>query len=312
MKQMAAIFLLLLFLSASGQENADSVLFQTQGKMRLHYVDLRGTGGKVYSMGRYLDKAGSGYSIAATDTLIIHEDGSYSGNKTKVVKENNKLYLIITGKKTSKFLLNTVKDPDLSNYNLNNAYYLDHYFKMCEELNKLYPLNHNSFRNGFWMWKEIPNKSMDYLVFRDFADKRLKEIKDSISEVQNRYVRLTNYIIGNLQTPDYHLLKDSLTKLPAEYKSSSWYYGTVVNEIAKQRPEYFFRLAEDFPDNQNLIFGSIENSKQVIQGLKAVEGHGDAKKAFFKDRRFGRTMPYKIIATYAIVGGLIALLIASK
>jgi hypothetical protein len=312
MKQMAAIFLLLLFLSASGQENADSVLFQTQGKMRPHYVDLRGTGGKVYSMGRYLDKAGSGYSIAATDTLIIHEDGSYSGNKTKVVKENNKLYLIITGKKTSKFLLNTVKDPDLSNYNLNNAYYLDHYFKMCEELNKLYPLNHNSFRNGFWMWKEIPNKNMDYLVFRNFADKRLKEIKDSISEVQNRYVRLTNYITGNLQTPDYHLLKDSLTKLPAEYKSSSWYYGTVVNEIAKQRPEYFFRLAEDFPDNQNLIFGSIENSKQVIQGLKAVEGYGDAKKAFFKDRRFGRTMPYKIIATYAIVGGLIALLIASK
>lgn len=263
-------------------------------------------------MGHYLDKAGSGYSIAATDTVLKNEDGSYSGNETKLARQNNKLYLITNHKKISKFLLDTVKNPDIAFQNLNNAYYLDHYFKMCEEINQLYPLNHNSFRTGFSMWKILQNKSIDHLAFRDFADKHLKEIKDSIIQVQDRYVRLTNYIMANLKTLDYSFLKDSLTKLPAEYKYSSWYYGSVINEIAKQRPEDFFQLAEDFPNNQNLIFGSVEDNKQVIRGLKATEGHSAIKKAFFKDRRFGKTMPYKIIGTYAIVGGLIALLVTSR
>jgi tetrahydromethanopterin S-methyltransferase subunit G len=123
---------------------------------------------------------------------------------------------------------------------------------------------------------------------------------------------LTNSLIQNIKTIDYNFLKDSLTRLPAEFRSTSWYYGTVINEVSKQRPEYFFRLAEDFPNNRNVIFMAAEDNKQVIQSLKAVENHTDIKKEFFKERKFGKMMPYKIIGTYAIVIGLITLLIVSQ
>ena len=92
----------------------------------------------------------------------------------------------------------------------------------------------------------------------------------------------------------------------------SAYYGKVVNAIAAQHPDYFFRLAEDFPQYQDIIFAAVGDNKDVLEGLKAAEGHDAIKKAFFKDRRFGKTMPYKIIGIYAVVIGLITLLIVSQ
>lgn len=312
MKRLAIIFLHLAFLPALGQENTERRLFQSQSKTQLRYLELNGSIGIVYTMGYYLDKAGAGFSIKGIDTIIRQHDGNFSGHDLKLVKEDNKFYLITNLKKSKKIFLEKVNDLDVVNNNLNNAYYLDRYFKISEKLNKQYPLNHHSFRDGFVTWKQLTNKSIDHITFRNFADWRLKVIEDSICEVQNSYVRLTNYLLHNLKTIDYSLLKDSLVKLPAEYKYRSWYYGTVVNQIAKQLPEYFFRLAEDFPDSRNIIFVSVEDSKEVIQSLKAVEGHADLKKAFFKDRRFNKAMPYKIIGAYAIVGGLIGLLIATN
>jgi ATP-dependent RNA circularization protein (DNA/RNA ligase family) len=133
------------------------------------------------------------------------------------------------------------------NNKLNNAYYLDHYFKMAHELNRSYPLNYHSFRNGFYSWEHIQNKEKDYRQFREIANVLLKGIKDSISLIQDNHVATTNYLIQNMNTVNYSTLKDSLTKLPPDYKSKSWYYGTVINEVAKQQPAYFFKLAEDFP-----------------------------------------------------------------
>lgn len=285
MKHTIIIILLLNYLFASGQDNGGKHLFQTNSKTHLYYVDLSNTDGKVYTMGGYLDKAGEGYSLRSTDTLFRQTDGTYTGNNIQIATESNKLYLVTESKKTKKFLLETVESLNAANHNLNNAYYLDHYFKMSDELNKMYPLNHHSFRNGFYAWEALPNKDIDYLQFRDFANKRLKEIQDSISKIQDSYVALSNYIIQNIKTLHYDVLRDSLTKLPAEYKSLSWYYGTVINEVARQRPEYFFKLAEDFPANRHLIFFAPENNKDVIAGLRAVEGHDEIKKAFFKGKK---------------------------
>lgn len=285
MRLTITFILLLNFLFVLAQSNSSKQLYQTNNKTHFHYIDLNNTKANVYIMGRYLDKAGSGYSIIKTDTLTRNSEDTYSSSKTKIISENDKLYLVTDFKKTRKFLLDTVKNISVANNNLNNAYYLDQYFKMSNELNKMYPLYHHSFRNGFYSWKELPNNNIDYLQFRDFADQRLKEIKDSISRIQDRYITLTNYIIQNVRIIDYNTLKDSLTGLPAEYKYSSWYYGTAVNEIAKQRPEYFFKLAEDFSSNRSLIFFAIENNKDVIAGLKAVEGHDEIKKAFLRHKK---------------------------
>lgn len=282
MRLIVTTILLLNFLLALGQGNSVPQLLSTNSKAHFYYVNMNDAIAYVYQMGGYLDKAGTGFSIQSTDTLNRNPDGTYSGNKTKISLEENKLYIIVEQKKTRKFLLDSVKNSSVANYNLNNGYYLDHYFKMTDELNELYPLNHHSFRNAFGSWKEVPNQNLDYLLFRDFADQRLKEIKDSISIRQEEYTKLTNYIIQNLSKIDYNTLKDSLTKLPADYKYLSWYYGTVIGEVAKQQPEYFFKLAEDFPANQDLIFFAAEANKDAYPGLKAVSGHDEVKKSFFK------------------------------
>lgn len=303
---------LLCYLFSAAQDAVPKTLFQTNNKMHLYYVHTNNSAAYVFEIGSYFDKAGTGYSIRNIDTLIKQSAGNYIGKTTKLIYENNKSFLEIELMKTKKFLLGTVKNLEVANRNLNNAYYLDNYFKMSEELNKTYTLNHHSFRNGFSAWKELPDKELDYLKFKEFAKKRLREIKDSISYLQDSRIKLTNSIIKNAKTVDYNTLKDSLMKLPAEFISLSGYYSKVINEVAKQKPEYFFKLAEDFPNNRILIFNSVEDDKEVVKGLKAIEGHNEIKKEFLKDKKMGKTMPYRIIGTYAAIGGLITWLILSQ
>lgn len=293
------------------QESPRRQLLQTKNKLHLYYVDMTNAIASVYEMGSYLDKAGRGFSIRLTDTLGRQADGSYLGQNSKIIAEHGQFFLV-SGLKNRKFPLDTVTSPGTACYNLNNAYYLDHYFDMSNELNRQYPLNHHSFRNGYFTWKELSNKEMDYVEFREFTHSKLKEIRDSIAAIQERYVALTNYIAQRIGNIDYNTLRDSLSELPAGYNYSSRYYGKIVNELALQRPDYFFRLAGDFPQNRGLIFNSVQENKETIRGLKGVEGYDTIKKEFFKERRFGRTLPYKIIGTYAVVGGIIALLIVSQ
>jgi hypothetical protein len=156
---------------------------------------------------------------------------------------------------------------------------------MTDELNNAYPLNDLSFREGFSSWKKIQEKEIDYLKFREFADKHLKEIKDSIRKTQDHYVSLTNWIINNLATIEYSILKDSLTILPTQFPYTSRYYFNAINEVAIRRPEYFFRLAEDADQNRDLIFRSVVDDKQVMQTLNAVEGHDEIKQWFFSQHK---------------------------
>ena len=138
---------------------------------------------------------------------------------------------------------------------------------------------------------------------------RLKEMRDSISQEQDKYVSVTNSLVQNIETIEYGSLKDSLDKLPSASSPNSKYFSAVINEVAKRRPDYFFRLAEDFPDKRSAIFNSVENNKQVIAGLKAVEGHKDAKREFFRSKKFDKHMPIRIIVTTLVAVGIIILVL---
>ncbi len=308
----ATLFAFTNCLPVSAQGDTENRLLQTNGKKQRYYVDLTSTGGSVYKMGIYLDKAGRGSAIVSTDTLEKRTDGIYEGKHSRIVRENDQLYLITGDKKTVRRQLATSEHINVANNDLNNAYYLGQYFKMSDVLNKKYPLNHHSFREGFAGWRVLAGKETDHKQFRILADEQLKKLKDSICVVQDRRVELSGYLVQNVRSLDYGTLKDSLTQLPCEYRSQSWYFGTVVQRVAAERPEYFFRLAEDFPAHRNLIFHAAGNNREIIAALKNVEGHDVVKKAFFKERRSDKTMPYRVLGAYAIVGGLVALLIALK
>ena len=85
-------------------------------------------------MGYYLDKAGSGYSIKKTDTLRRHSKFLYAGRILKFIKEDNEFYLHTGARTAKKFMLKQVTGADNVTHNLNNAYYLDSYFKMSVSL----------------------------------------------------------------------------------------------------------------------------------------------------------------------------------
>lgn len=308
----AAVLLLLNYLPVLAQNDLGRAFLRTSSKMHLYYVDLDNSAAKVYEMGRHLDKGGTGYSIIRTETLTRQPDGNYSGNASSIIREKDRLYLISGDKKARKFGMDTVRSLSVFNTDMNNAYYLDSYFRMSRELNKDYPLYSHSFRNGYYTWKDLPNKELHYLQFREFADNHIKNIRDSIGRVQARNTALTNYIIQNISTLEYNTLKDSLAKLPPEYAGQSRYYSLAINAAAAQRPEYFFRLAEDFPANKSLIFFSVDNNKEVFSRMKAVEGHDKIKKEFFKEKKFERSIPYKVIGIYAAAAGLITLLIVTQ
>ena len=312
MNRLFTTTLLLLHLSiAFTQSNNKTTFFQTNSKAHLYYVELDNTEAIVYQMGSYFDKAGTGSSIRMIDTLYKQATGNYTGKSTSIITENNKTWLITQHKKTRKYELNKVADLAEAYTHLNNAYYLGRYFALSDELNKSYPLNHFTFRGGFNAWEALENKNIDPTEFRIYADARMHYIKDSFSVVHDRHVLLTNHLIQQLKTIDYAVLKDSLATLPANFRGTGWYFGSVVNEVSKQRPEFFFRLAADMPQHRSIIFSAAEENKRVVGNLKVVEGHASVKKEFFKDRRFGKTMPYKAAGIYALVG-LIVLLISTQ
>ncbi|MFC0775745.1 hypothetical protein [Terrimonas alba] len=95
MKHLLAVTILLFNLSTvSAQQNSERAFFQTNSKTHLYYVEPDNANGIVYHMGGYLDKAGSGYSIRKTDTLMRQAGGVYTGKSIRVLTENNKTWNI--------------------------------------------------------------------------------------------------------------------------------------------------------------------------------------------------------------------------
>lgn len=283
MRQVFIIFFSLFNIAAFAQDGLPKGLFEFKNKLRLYYVDTRQEFVYVYEMGGYFDKAGSGYAISWTDTLTKQSNGQLTGRKSRLAIENGRYNLFVNGGKgkQKKYLLSTVHDMAEANKDLNNAYYLGNYFAVARALNEAYKLHHHSFRNGYYTWDSLPNKEMDYVQFRAFADQKLQQVVDSVSTVQDRYVATTNYIIGNLSTINYDRLKDSIQTLPIDYMPNNAYHGTAVIAIAKQKPEYFFRLAKDFPGWHTLMYYAVDRDKEAMASLKAMEGYADIKKAIF-------------------------------
>lgn len=223
-------------------------------------------------MGKYLDKAGIGSSIRYTDTLHLQPDNSYRGKVFKIENGNNQLYITsLTEKKHKKYKLEIPDARKIVFQDLNNAYYLDNYFAMSKRLNKRYELNHFDFRNGFYSWKELPEKDIHYLEFRNVADSLIKRTEDSVSQRQDQLIKQTKYLIDNVDKMAYAEFKDSISKIPAEYGYETRYYSMAVREISKSRQDFVILLYKDFPENRTLMEFAVEENKALQEKLKAIQ-----------------------------------------
>lgn len=306
---------ILLFVSSQlvwGQTEPNSQLLTTDCKSPFfYYIDFKDPAAIVYTMGRFWDKGGAGYTIVKTDTLQQQPDSSYSGKHFRIILTGKGLCLVSGSKKKRTCWLHRPIDTNLANNQLNNAWYLRHYFDLDRELSEVYPLSYHDFREGFDTWEKLPEheKNMPYLQFRAFADEKLKQMKDSITTLHGKCIILKNNIIQNIHSLDYNVLKDSLNHLLVVYGGPSRYFGLVIDTVALRYPEYFFRLAEDLPQHKQSILSNGIYNKQAFSGLASVEGHDEVKREFLKKRKEMRVSTYQAVGSAVVGYGLMAALI---
>lgn len=298
------LLLLIQFTNILAQNNNEGVFLSSTGKTQLTYVELTAQAGTVFKLGRWIDKGGSGYSMLTVDTILLHPGAPIfllTGKTTTLQQTGNKLYLNLQDRKRTKTIeMDTSSNIDEINSNLNNAYWWTNFLKMQDSINSTFKLQHYSFRNGFGIWESFANKTIYYKTFSTHADTRIKVIRDSITSIHTPYASLTNEVIKNIGAINYLSLKDSVAKLLMDSSSTGGYFGAIINSVSNNRPELFFKLADDMPDRKEMLFSAV-NGRSTFAKLKAVETNTPAKKEFIKVKRKDRGFTFKAIGI-AIVG----------
>lgn len=123
---------------------------------------------------------------------------------------------------------------------------------------------------------------------------------------------MTNFLLANLrELPDSTLI-DSLASLPRGQTIPAKYFGTVVYEVARQKPNSYFRVADAFPSNWSIIFGAVQHDKSIVKSLRKAEGNPKTKDAFFKEYKSMKWGPIAGIGTLLVGGGLLILMLTSS
>jgi len=272
----AALFILL---NSSGQNN---VFYKTSKKQNVHYATLNDSFAIVYKMGYYKDKAGTGPAVLKTDTLVRISGQDFKGKSYLISKQAGILYLMTENAKKNTL----VTEPDMSKVNteLNNAYFLKSYFALSDKLNKEFPLNHYSFRNGYYAWDRITKRNISHHEFIRQTDKEINSVYDSISNKQQLFTNTARFIKENAGRTDYSFLRDSLFKLPVEFCPRSCYFSKSVYQLAKADPKNFYKILEDFPDYKTIIYFAVDEDKELVRRLMQVQGYDKLKKEFSKKK----------------------------
>lgn len=282
---------------------------KTTGKNNLQYIELCSNNVKVYKMGRYFDKVGTGPAILNIDTLVFTKSNEFKGRIYTLLKSDT-IYTLISnnGKKYQ-----TEPQSELQvNTALNNAYCLKSYFDLSDKINKKFPLYHYTFRNGYYAWESDPDKSIHHDKFVEQKDKEIRLIYDSISKNQIAFTKTTQFVTAHAEKVDYSILKDSMSTLPIDYRPESGYFDQCVYQMVKADPAYFYELLQDFPTSKKFIYLAVQQDKELVKQLKQVQGYDDLKKEFLKEYRFDKTMKYRIFGVYAITAGLLTWLIMAQ
>ncbi len=284
--------------------------YRTTKAIYLHYVVMTNETAIVYQIGSYKDKGGSGPAIIRTDTLSKFAEHEWKGNLYTIGTEGDDL--LLRSNKYKEFHLEKVTDTERVNRELNHAYYLSSYFEVCRRLNKEFPLNHYSFRDAFYIWDRLDTKHYPHYDFVAYTNKENSILYDTASERQTILTRTTNFIKQNAAKLNYAQLRDSLKSLPQVYRPQSAYFHESVYAIVKANPENFYKILQDFPANKTIIYFAIDDDKELIKQIRNVNGYDRLKKEFVKDYNLGRSMPYRVFGMYALVGGLVVLLLVNQ
>lgn len=288
-------------------QNENSRFYKTINSQEPHYVENDNGLFKVFQMGVLVNSDGTGFTIIKVDTLREISDQNYSGKSYTLSNISNEP--ILETENGKKLNLENASDTNLIYSNLNNAYYLKGFFNVCDSLNTNYPWLDYNYNYGFIAWNNVKSKSSNYEKFQLQTDRELRFLYDSISRQQNQLNQTMNLLIENADNTDYTNIKNGLNDLIDEDQISEWHFEKAVYEISKKNPEYFYRIAEDFPNQRKIIFASVGKDKELKNNLKHVQGHDVVKKEFSKTNKMTRARPYLMVSGFAVLVGAIVVLL---
>lgn len=198
------------------------------------------------------------------------------------------------------------------NVDLNNAYYIKSYYDLSTRLDKEFPLFHFSFYSGYGAWDRLKEKGLDHESFMLLTNSDIRSVYDSIAKDETRHTNTTNFIKENAGSVGNSQLRDSLRTLPVTYCPNSCYFIRSVYAMAKADPVVFYQILEDNPSNKTIVHYAVSDDKELIKRLSAVDGYNSLRREFIKDRRYDRSIPYRVFGAYAVIAGLITWLIISQ
>lgn len=268
-------------LPAGAQNAAETYLLAPVHKpYHYRYVEVAGASATVFHLGAWVDKGGSGFRLYAMDAIAHRPD---PGGAATVVQEGERVYLNYreSGKWKRLRMDTTVNEKEVYR-KINNGYWWSRFPALAAEIGPLFPWIYFTWRNGFALWDSLPAKDLYYKDFQPYADRRLKEIRDSIIATQTPPTRLTQYLIQNIPAMEYAAIRDSFLLLPPYDYGRSRYMETVADQICLHRPELFFRLAEDLPYRRHELFSAVTKIGQTIKNLRAVQTGSPLKKQFLQ------------------------------
>jgi hypothetical protein len=305
MKILIHIILLLLTIKSFGQ---NVLYYKTVGKTNVHYIEISREKIIIYNLGWTVDKAESGPIINNIDTLIKKDSNTFLGATYTIRVDNNKYLLNSPKFKSQEIIIESNLEKVYTE--LNNAYCLSSYFKLSNNLNKEFPMYHYSFRNGFYAWNIVANKSISPKIYKLNIDKTINLLYDSISSKQRTFTNTTNYILNNASLKNYNTLRDSLKTLPIDCKPNCGYFDKAVYSLSKSNPENIFKIIEDFPSSTTLIYFAVSNDKKLTKQIKSINIVSDAKKKFMVEYKNFNKFGLKTIGTGALSLGVLIGIIA--
>lgn len=313
--KIAIVILLLVPGFVQSQDSRDLMLFFAKHHQAF-FIDIAGDTGTVIKIVQQYDVAGRYYLTEFYDVVVKNvqnPDQPFFGKYSSIDRIRDQYFLRLYRpgmRKGRKFKLDTVVVREAANKEINQGIWWNRFLDMVDKFNKKYPLQHYSFRNGFMLWDSIQYMKIDYRDFPVRADQVIGKIRDSLIHLNAPRAELSGDLIENAGRYDYDTLKRRMLQLPMEYRSHSAYLSAVLLAVADRRPEFFFRLCEDLPENREMFFFTVFTDKKIRRKIKRVESNSPMKKELVK---YFRKQTAGIIFTtglyVAVIGGVTYLII---
>lgn len=238
------------------------------------------------------------------DTLYASGTTAYTGENSELVRDDAQYLLTMrTGDKhhrVRKMPMRFVSD-ERANEKFNRSW-------VIWELRELqYEMEDNEYVNPYTtvnlhrtpqQFLE-PYKTTDYRIARSLITADIQRFKDSLFAVNKIYTELTDLFIARIATADVESTIDFLKRIPKYNEYGYLYYRATIEEMAIERTDLFFEVAEHLPEQKEAMFYCC-TAKEQKKALKNAVTDSQVQKEYKKFKRRDTMFSISAVSLYTL------------